>query len=122
MYVRLFPVVASVALAGCIPAPVEKSPPVVGHISDARTHRPVAAAQVSLPESDVSGTTTDAQGWFSLARQNKLGLVVLLPFDPAYRTVPLEVRHEGYKVFRTAVPFYVYTEPKPMDILLEPSR
>lgn len=122
MHLRLFPVVASLALVGCIPAPVEKSPPVIGRVSDARTHRPVAGAQVSLPESDVSGTTTDAQGRFSLPQQNKLGLVVLLPFDPAYRTVPLEVRREQYRVFRTRVPFYVYTKPKPLEVLLEPTR
>jgi len=119
---RLGILLVASALTGCIPAPVEKSPPVVGHIMDARTHRPVAGALVDLPESDVAGTTADAEGHFSLPRRDKLGLVVLLPFDPAYRTVPLEVRHEGYHIFRAAVPFYVWTEPKPMEIFLEPSR
>ena len=122
MHHRSFIVLLGLTLVGCIPAPVEKSPPVVGRVTDARTHRPVVDAQVSLPESDVPGTTTDAQGRFSLPRRDKFGLVVLLPYDPAYRTVPLEVHHERYRLLRTTVPFYVYTEPKPLEILLEPSH
>ena len=121
MHYRFLVGLVSFILTGCIPGPVEKSPPVVGRVTDARTHRPVVRAEISLPESDVPGTTTDAEGRFSLSRRDKFGLVVLLPYDPAYRTVPLEVRHKGYRVFRTTVPFYVYTAPKPMEILLEPS-
>jgi hypothetical protein len=105
---------------GCIPWAVEKAPPVIGRVTDARTHRPIAGAEVSLPESGVPGAATDADGRFSLPLRNKFGFVVLLPFDPAYRTVPFEVHRKGYRPLRTTVPFYVFTAPKPLNISLEP--
>jgi hypothetical protein len=117
----LFFSMCSFSLSACVPAVVEKSPPAVGRVTDARTHRPVADAHVSLPDSDVPGTTTDSDGRFSLPYRSKLGLVVLLPFDPARREVPLEVKRAHYQPFRTTVPFYVYREPKPLDVALQPT-
>ena len=118
---RSIPLLAVAALvASCVPAPVLKSPAVVGDVTDARTHRPVVNARVYFADPGNPLTTTDAQGRFFVAAQHQLGLIWLGPYDQAQRFLQLEITHVGYQPAETKVPLFTYRPMAPFDIELEP--
>ena len=95
-------------LSACVPGPVPFSPAIAGTVTDARTHRPLAAARVSVydPWEDhryanaLAGGDSDAQGRFALAEKDKPGFVCFLG-DPALHTLIVHVSKPGYKLFST---------------------
>jgi len=80
---------------GCVPAILQRTPHVSGHVIDAGTHRPVPQAQVKFRNGEKPVALTDADGRFDLPKTHKLTIVVLLPLD-RFETFSLEVTKTGY--------------------------
>lgn len=101
----------------CAPAIVTKSPGAHGRVTNARTHAPVAQAQVSFPDLRVPAATTDRQGRYDIPYTRKLGVVVLLPLE--FANTPLQVTHPGYQTFTRRI-FHDSPAHRRYDIALEP--
>lgn len=113
---------AALLLIGCVPASVLKTPTVTGRVIDARTGRAVAGAKVGFPAPNSVWQITDRDGRFAIQSTNKLGIVVLLPFDPAQKYLPFVVGKAGFQSLRTEVPFYEFGRASTLALPLEPIR
>ncbi len=116
-------------LSACVPGPELSGPPVEGIVTDARTHRPVPGALVTvakttddLPVQALPNALSDPTGHFTLFAHYKLG-IVLIYGDPMITVVTVHVRHDGYRPLdlRETYNFYVppFT-PLRVEAALEP--
>jgi hypothetical protein len=103
---------------GCVPAVLQRTPHVVGHVADARTHRPVPQAQVKFHYLDKPVTHTDAAGRFELPKTHELTLVWFLPLD-RLEAFTLDVTKAGYLPAQVRVPLGA---EKPVDVQLKANR
>ena len=104
-------------LSACVPAPVTNTPGIYGRVTDARRETPLAHATVSVPGRSPTATT-DQEGRYELPSTQKLGLIVLLPFD--FLSVPVEVSHPGYRTVTVRVLIGPVRQPL-KDVALEPA-
>jgi hypothetical protein len=95
---------------------VTKSPGAYGRVVDARSYRSVANAQVSFPMLRVPAAITDSEGRFDLPYEEKLGIVVLLPFE--FQNTRLQVVHPGYEPYSTLV--FISDSHGRHDVFLQP--
>jgi hypothetical protein len=117
------PLLTIVFASGCVLASVQKTPGVVGHVLDSRSGKAVGGARVGFSDFQSVCKVTDQEGRFSLAPTNKLGLLVLLPFDPAQKYLPLEVCKVGYVNREVKVPFYSFGRPQEnLTLRIEPIK
>ncbi len=107
--------VCSLYLSACVPAMVTNTPAAFGRVTDAQRQTPLSKASVSVPGRSPTATT-NSEGRYKLPYTQKLGLVVLLPFD--FLSVPVEVSHPGYRTVTVRVP--IGTLPREQNVALEP--
>jgi hypothetical protein len=88
---------------GCVPAILQRTPHVVGHVTDARTHRPVPQAQVKFRYLEKPTALTDVAGRFDLPQTHEFTLVWFLPLD-RFDTFTIDVTKPGYFPGQAAVP------------------
>jgi len=129
----------SITLSGCIifPGTSQRTPELTGRVIDARTHHPVAAANIALHDAPkLRSTTTDANGRFRLAPTHNFHIVTYIGMcggpAPILRdlSASLDVSHPDYGS-RTIIWFeHKYTTSSSeghqvfrfRDILLQPKR
>jgi hypothetical protein len=96
---------ASIALTSCVPTTYTIRPGAHGVLSDSRSHRPVADAEVTVisspPEVTASGRSA-ADGSFHIPAQRETGLFIA-GMDFAAVHGSLRIRHSGYRTLELPI-------------------
>ena len=117
---QLFVIVTIVLLSGCMPYAVRKTPGVSGRVINSISGKAVIGAQVGFVGLSSLRAKTDREGKFSIPPTTKLGIIFLIPYDPAQKYLPFEVFHVGYQPLQTSAPFYDFLHRDTLNLELKP--